>query len=393
MLPMLTAPQEDMYLISMPSQLVIGSMNRYPQYLNKDGQERERMKSAIDSYAQRLERFYGTSSNWMENSANLLNSFVNIQYDTRFSFPSSEHANSGTQNSGSTKDPVMKWVYEAIGSFGAANGSAAYANGTDVYWIAEAALGGEYAFSIFSHETAHNQDGRYFYGGNGRRSGTGPEAHADGNIAQQIGDGSMVFNISTVKDIASDVTNNFSYERIDSADKIQSYYKEMFETGYILDYLQGQAFLQLTPEQQSKVAVQAVEQKDGSSIKITYKQLSAEEFKAMNLQTMEDLWDNKIALKAPGTYGSSSYGTYGYESFYEVNWYQVHNDNGTPDSSSFKRLSQEMLGIGGYENGYMTYISGKSKNDLDALRKITGKEDITWKSYKLGRYETVKEKS
>ena len=390
-LPMLTAPQEDMYLISMPSQLVIGSMNRYPQYLNKDGQERERMKSAIDSYAQRLERFYGTSSNWMGNSANLLNSFVNIQYDTRFSFPSSEHANSGTQNSGSTKDPVMKWVYEAIGSFGAANGSAAYANGTDVYWIAEAALGGEYAFSIFSHETAHNQDGRYFYGGNGRRSGTGPEAHADGNIAQQIGDGSMVFNISTVKDIASDVTNNFSYERIDSADKIQSYYKEMFETGYVLDYLQGQAFLQLTPEQQSKVAVQAVEQKDGSSIKITYKQLSAEEFKAMNLQTMEDLWDNKIALKAPGTYGSSSYGTYGYESFYEVNWYQVHNDNGTPDSSSFKRLSQEMLGIGGYENGYMTYISGKSKNDLDALRKITGKEDITWKSYKLGRYETVKE--
>ena len=50
-----------------------------------------------------------------------------------------------------------------------------------------------------------------------------------------------------------------------------------------------------------------------------------------------------------------------------------------------------MLGIGGYENGYMTYISGKSKNDLDALRKITGQDDITWKSYKLGRYDEVKE--
>ena len=37
-LPILTAPQEDMYLISVPSQIVIGSMNRYETYLKKDGQ-------------------------------------------------------------------------------------------------------------------------------------------------------------------------------------------------------------------------------------------------------------------------------------------------------------------------------------------------------------------
>lgn len=103
-----------------------------------------------------MEYFYGVSLNWISNSETLLNSFVNIQYDSRFSFPSSEYADAGTQNSGTIKDPVMKWVYEAIGSFGAANGSATYANGTDVYGIVESALGGEYAFSIFSHETAHN---------------------------------------------------------------------------------------------------------------------------------------------------------------------------------------------------------------------------------------------
>lgn len=193
-----------------------------------------------------MEHFYKVLSNWISNSETLLNSFVNIQYDSRFYFPSSEHA----------------------------------------YWIVEGALGGEYAFSIFSHETAHNQDGRYFYATNWRRTGTGAESHADGNIAQQIGDGSMVFNISTVKDITSDITNNFSYERIDTAEKVHSYYKEMFETGYVLDYLEGQVFLQLTPEQQSKIAIQVSEQKDGTSLKVTYKKLSADEFKAMNLQTM-----------------------------------------------------------------------------------------------------------
>ncbi len=174
-----------------------------------------------------MEHFYKVLSNWISNSETLLNSFVNIQYDSRFYFPSSEHA----------------------------------------YWIVEGALGGEYAFSIFSHETAHNQDGRYFYATNWRRTGTGAESHADGNIAQQIGDGSMVFNISTVKDITSDITNNFSYERIDTAEKVHSYYKEMFETGYVLDYLEGQVFLQLTPEQQSKIAIQVSEQKDGTFFK------------------------------------------------------------------------------------------------------------------------------
>ena len=29
-----------------------------------------------------------------------------------------------------------------------------------------------------------------------------------------------------------------------------------------------------------------------------------------------------------------------------------------------------MLGIGGYDGGYVTYYSGKSKNDLDAIKKL-----------------------
>lgn len=50
----------------------------------------------------------------------------------------------------------------------------------------------------------------------------------------------------------------------------------------------------------------------------------------------------------------------------------------------------EMLGVGGYEGGYMIYMSALSENDLDALRKITGDSDITWKKYKLDRFDIVK---
>ena len=397
-LQIFTAPQEDMYLISVPSQLLVGSMNRYTDYLNKDGQERERMRRTAEAYAEKMGIFYGVSSQWMDSAADQLNSFVNIQYDTRLGFPESEAASAGMQEKGQTRDPVMKWVYEANNMLNALNGSAAVADGNIVIWMWSEALGtSDYTFFTFSHETAHNQDGRYFYGGAGRRKGTGGEAHADGNIAQEMRDGIMVFNISKIMDIGTEMTNNFSYERIDSKEKIHSYYREMFETGYVLDYLAAQAFLQLTPQQQAAVAVQAEHTPGGnSSMSTVYKKLTVDEISGMNLEDMEDLWENRISIRNassyPETVGTATAGSYGFESFYTMNWYQSHNDDGSPDTHSFKRLGQEMLGLAGYEKGYMVYMSALSENDLDALRKITGDPDIIWKEYKLGRYRSVKEK-
>ena len=261
-------------------------------------------------------------------------------------------------------------------------GGAAVADGSIVIWMHTPALGtSDYIFFTFSHETAHNQDGRYFYGGAGRRKGTGGEAHADGNIAQEMRDGCMVFNISKINDIGTEMTNNFSYERIDSAEKVHSFYREMFDAGYALDYLAAQAFFDLTPEVQAAVAVQAEHTAGGtSSMSTTYRKLTAQEIGAMNLDSMEKLWDNRISIRNAGSYpekvGTATDGSYGFESFYTMNWYQSHNDSGSPDTHSFKRLGQEMLGIAGYERGYMTYMSAISENDLDVLRKATGDEKI-----------------
>lgn len=398
LLPILTAPQEDMYLISLPTQLMLGSLNRYSTYLVKDGMERQRMEEIIDAYAEKMGVFYGISSTWTDDAEGILNSFVNIQYDTRLNFPQSEAADAGDQNKDQTRDPVMKWVYEANNTISAKNGSAAFANGTNVFWVLEAALGtSDYIFFTFSHETAHNQDGRYFYGGAGRRNGTGAEAHADGNIAQEMRDGCMVFNISKINDLGVEMTNNFSYERIDSPEKIQSYYHEMFETGYVLDYLAAQAFLQLTPQQQAAVAVQAVHTPGGTnSFTTQYQDLTEEEIIQMDLKDVDDLWENRISIRnlkkgSNERISTATDGSYGFESFYNMNWYQSHNDSGSPDTHSFKRLGMEMLGVGGYEKGYRIYMSALSANDLDALRQITGREDITWKEYKMERFRRVED--
>lgn len=116
----------------------------------------------------------------------------------------------------------------------------------------------------------------------------------------------------------------------------------------------------------------------------------------MDLQEIKDLWDNKISIrniKKGNTekVNTATDGSYGFESFYNMNWYQSHNDSGSPDTHSFKRLGMEMLGIGGYEDGYMIYMSALSESDLDALRKITGDPDITWEKYKLSRFQSVED--
>jgi hypothetical protein len=49
-----------------------------------------------------------------------------------------------------------------------------------------------------------------------------------------------------------------------------------------------------------------------------------------------------------------------------------------------------MLGVSGYSNGYVAYMSGKNANDLAALRDITKNNTITWREYKLKRYDYVK---
>ena len=93
--------------------------------------------------------------------------------------------------------------------------------------------------------------------------------------------------------------------------KSTSYYKEMFDTGYVLDYLAAQAFFELTPHQQAAVAVQAEHTAGGNaSMTTTYKKLTAEEIDAMDLDSMEDLWDNRISVRKCGVLSGKDRNSY-----------------------------------------------------------------------------------
>ncbi len=398
-LPIITLPENSAYIISSPTQFIIGAQRTYtadPDNIN----EQEKLKARVKTYADRMKVYYENAYKILENPK-YFNDIHTVQIDKRYTYDS--NGNQVFQNQYTTQEPFHKNFNEVVGVWAYNDYNAATANGTSIIWRVEGLMdgdltkGSEYTYHTWSHETAHNIDARLFLKNNGRRTGAGGEDYADGNLTQDFGDGTINMNISINYGIDANVTSNLTPERINTPDKIKDFYQKMFEVSDFLDYLEALAFLKLDPSEQAKLAVKVVYlDEDGNEVSASnttrYKVLTEEDFRNMKLTTVDDLWDNQITIK-PGvtdyqTVGINRYGGY---SLYTRRWYQPHDDNGRPDSYSFKEFAWEMLGYKGYDEGYIEYYSDKhgSDGDLGALRAITGYS--SFREYKLERYKQMKE--
>ncbi len=432
-LPILTIPENGAYIISSPVQFVIGSQRTY---INdpSDPQEHEKLVQRIDTYAQRMIDYYTAAARILDD-AQVFNDIHTIQIDKRYTY---ENGIMTFQNPYSTQEPFHKYFIEAIGQWAYNDYNAATANGAYVIWRVEGLMdgdltaGSEYTFHTWSHESAHNIDARLFLRNNGRRFDAGGEDYADGNLTQSFGDGDIVMNLSRHFDKNALISANLDPDRIDSQQEIYDFYNKLFDTLYIMDYLEGQAFLKLTAEEQAALAVQVSYPRESTNTlagheylqrqHTVYKEVSVEDIKAMNLTSMESLYNNKLVMWPGVILSTYTTNRYGGENIYKVRWYQPHNDKGRPDSYSLKWFAYEMLGYAGYDEGYIEYYSNihyvkdkvanvasdgvsyvydnngnpkysdvNYKTDLMALRKITGQDDITFKDYKLGRFDKVED--
>lgn len=389
MLAILTLPENAGYMISTPTVFFVGSQRVYiTDPTNKTQQQT--LLNKMRNFANQVATFYGTAAGFIE--SRYFNNICDIAIDTRF-LPGL-----GEQFNAKTNDLFHKNFNEILNEWSMIGGVGAYAGSQRIYFVTNHALN---SYSAWSHETGHNQTARLFFKNNGFRPVgggasadgiTGSEDYTDGNTSQGSGDGDVNFNLSYNYNVNQMVTTNLTPERINSKEKIESYYRRMFETIDFLDYVEAKAFLELTPEEQSKVAVQIYyPNAPGDYSTVGWKTLSKEEFEKMDLQNVNDLWEHQITIK-PGVTGNTTQtgqGDYGSEGMYIRRWYQPYNENGRTHTYGFKYTAWQMLGIGGYDGGYVTYYSGKSKNDLDAIKKVTKDDTMTWQKFKQNRYQLM----
>ncbi|MBM7835696.1 ZmpA/ZmpB/ZmpC family metallo-endopeptidase-related protein [Clostridium sardiniense] len=277
------------------------------------------------------------------------------------------------------------------------NGSAAFANGYFVTYVHARNLGGEYPFSVWTHENAHNQDGRIILDGQGRRTGLGAEDFATGLFQYEAYNGLIGMNWAINKDEKDSGFLNKSPERLNSKENMQSFMKGLMDAVYTLDLAEAEALLEMPIEKQAELLWKYEYGKvDGTSDKSFkhYRKVTVDEIKGMNLKTIADLINNKLVIERdsrlntdikPNDYGGSNVLT--------ASYYHGINENGRADNISIKRMAFELLADKGWTDGFIPFLTNRDgyKNDLDALKGIYNNKSLNFEGWKLRLYKEREE--
>ncbi len=417
-LPILTLPDTAGYIISAPAQFTIGAQRVYMTDPT-DPNELEPFKEKMKAYIGRISSYYNTIYDILGDRT-LLNNMHLYQIDKR---TTKDVSGASVFNMPyTTEEPFHKNFDEVVNVWPAEYGVNAGNWGDHLEWNVAGFMDstlttdgtidpGHPTFMTWSHETAHYFDARLFLENYGRRFNSGGEDYCEGFLMQQFGPRDIVMNLTVKYNSDQRVASNMTPERINSKKEIKDFYSKVFETLYVMDYIEAQAFMKLTNEQKAVLGFQAnypdeEKYKDTTEFYLArlvtqYKQLTAEEWSAMKLNDIDDLIENRITM-VPGLYevGSRGDNLYGGEGIANIHWYQPWNPNGRPDSYSLKWISYEMLGYAGYDEGFIEYASNKDnitkngvnnfKSDSMALKKITGYDSMD--AYKKNRFALTKEK-
>ena len=414
-LPIITLPADCTYIISGPAHLQIGPSQLYHKDVNTAA-GKAAVQKIVNDHLNLVKRHLNTLAGSFDPGK--WNNYCIMVYDcTRIItgyknsyFPGTNIVIGTspvyTQGKVGQNYPFFKNFSEVLGLWQPGGSAAGVGNTAGFLWFI--ARPGLTNFDTWTHEFEHALFDKIMLFQAGTRFKYGLETLTEGNVEQNgvwsennlVQDvGPYYFNTTFDLNKEGNATQNLSPDRIDTREKLENYFKGQQNALDLLDYIEGKAFIRLTPEQQARVATR-MNQSGGWS---TWGAITAAQAEQMNLTSLESLYDNRIIIRPENAWGVSvrglkvinSIGTndYGFESVWVNRWYIGHNDNGMPDAFSAKRNYFEMLGYAGVD-GYVTYGRGSTKTDLDAIQKITKSVTGTamnWKEYKMSRYATVEE--
>ena len=415
LLPVITLPANCTYMISGPAHLQIGPSQLYHKDVNTEAGQAA-VRRTLNNHVALVKRHLSTLAGSFDPGK--WNNYCIMVYDcTRIItgyknsyFPGTNIVIGTspvyTQGKVGQNYPFFKNFSEVFGLWQPSGSAAGVGNTAGFLWFI--ARPGLTNYDTWTHEFEHALFDKIMLFQAGTRFKYGLETLTEGNVEQNgvwsennlVQDvGPYYFNTTYDLNKEGNATQNLSPDRIDTREKLENYFKGQQNALDLLDYIEGKAFIRLTPEQQARVATRMNQSGSWS----TWGAITAAQAEQMNLTSLESLYDNRIIIRPENAWGVSVRGLsvinslgandYGFESVWVNRWYIGHNDNGIPDAFSAKRNYFEMLGYAGVD-GYVTYGRGNTKTDLDAIQKITKSVTGTamnWKEYKMSRYATIEE--
>lgn len=382
LLPLLTLPEEDVYVISNLSTLAFGGYERYRDRVNNTvllGEElRQYVRVKVDQ-----------SAEWQRDHYDIWYHLLSPEYKEKLFRSVMVSDGFGMKDSNSKyywatlSDKAIDSIYNFFGPtgkwYGESKGAGAYANGSEVHYVSDRLLD-KYGTSVYTHEMVHNSDGHIYFEGKGRREGLGAELYALGLLqsADSLDKDAIVLN-TLYKGDKDSPTRLHTYDpasRFTSAAALQEYVHGMYDVLYTLDAMEANAILTKSNDVKKKwfrkIENFYIEDKyhkqthAGNSVRpLTDAEIS-------KLTSLDALIDNDI-INRRAYRDKSDYTRNGYHliSMFSPIYAALSNPKGAPGDIMFRKTAYELLAEKGYQDGFLPYVSNQYAEEAKRNGDIT----------------------
>ncbi|CYV49743.1 YSIRK-type signal peptide-containing protein [Streptococcus suis] len=367
LLPLLTLPQENIFIITNMNTIAIGSYEHYVDDYSTV-ENRDKVRQMVDLAA---ERQRDNADFWYKildetNRDKLFRSVLNNEGYVMYGKDGTKSYRNLTADVDAIQDfygPINKWYREHPSI------KTAFADGSETYYITYDMLT-DYGTALYTHEMVHNQDGDIYLKGYGRRIGQGMEVYAQGLLQN-------VFNVTEMNLGFNAVYNSYDANRVHVGDPVarfnseadfNEYYHNQFDVLYLLDYLEGTNILAQS-DANKKAWLRKIEnyyvQNNGVDTHAGNSARALTDAEVASLKSFNDLIDQSIIVQRQyvnnPTNTSKKWDRNSYVSvpMFAANFSALSNSNGSPGDIMFRRMAFELIAAKGYTDGFVPYASGQ----------------------------------
>ncbi|HHT7778567.1 TPA: ZmpA/ZmpB/ZmpC family metallo-endopeptidase [Streptococcus suis] len=367
LLPLLTLPQENIFIITNMNTIAIGSYEHYVDDYSTV-ENRDKVRQMVDLAA---ERKRDNADFWYKildetNRDKLFRSVLNNEGYVMYGKDGTKSYRNLTADVDAIQDfygPINKWYREHPSI------KTAFADGSETYYITYDMLT-DYGTALYTHEMVHNQDGDIYLKGYGRRIGQGMEVYAQGLLQNvfNVTEMNLGFNAVYNSDDANRVHVGDPVARFNSEADFNEYYHNQFDVLYLLDYLEGTNILAQS-DANKKAWLRKIEnyyvQNNGVDTHAGNSARALTDAEVASLKSFNDLIDQSIIVQRQyvnnPTNTSKKWDRNSYVSvpMFAANFSALSNSNGSPGDIMFRRMAFELIAAKGYTDGFVPYASGQ----------------------------------
>ena len=375
-LPLLTLPEKSVFIIANISTIGFGAYDRYrskehPAGTNLNDYVETKAKEAAARFRDHYDYWYKILDD--KNKSKLYRSV--LVYDA-FRFGNDED-NRLQEANFETNHPAIKHFFGPAGNNVVHNSNGAYATGDAFYYMAYRMLDKDGAVT-YTHEMTHNSDREIYLGGYGRRNGLGPEFYAKGLLQapDHPNDPTITINSILKYEESEDPTRlqvKDPTKRFNNAEDLQKYMHNMFDVIYMLEYLEGNAVVNLDISKKNEL-LRRIENKfeldpDGSNVYATNVIRYLNDSELSKLTTFNSLIENDVITRRG--YENDNDNTFKRNGYYTIKLFSpiysaLSNDKGTPGDLMGRRMAFELLAAKGFKDGMVPYISNQYAEEAKA---------------------------